>query len=180
MEIMCYLPRQMRISSLAMSLIAALALGAGGCKKKEAAPPAPVAGETKPEPVAVVDAAPPPPPSTPDAPPLPDASATVEDPLKAICPQLLAKITECSEDKEFEKALKEGADAKQQKVISKLIAGISEWPVAPCANLAASYEHEGFLDRWKELSDPKILESCAALGAAVRGAGGLFGGDSAN
>lgn len=157
-----------------MSLIAALALSAGGCKKKEEAQQKPV--ETKPEPAAVVDAAPPPPP--PDAAPLPDASATVEDPLKSICPQVLAKITECSADKEFEKALKEGADAKQQKLITRLITGIAEWPVAPCSNLAATYEHEGFLDRWKELSDPKILESCASLGAAVRGAGGLFGGDS--
>lgn len=166
----------MRISPLAMSLIAALALGAGGCKKKEEAQPTPpVASETKPEPAVTVDAAPPPPP---DAAPLPDASGAVEDPLKSICPQVLAKISECSEDKEFEKALKEGADAKQQKLITRLIAGIAEWPVAPCANLAATYQHEGFLDRWKELSDPKILESCAALGAAVRAAGGLFGGDS--
>lgn len=171
---MCYLPRQMRFSPLAMSLIAALALGAGGCKKKEEAQQQPpVASETKPEPAATVDAPPPP-----DAAPLPDAAGAVEDPLKSICPQVLAKITECSADKEFEKALKEGADAKQQKLITRLITGIAEWPVAPCANLAATYEHEGFLDRWKELSDPKILESCASLGAAVRAAGGLFGGDS--
>lgn len=166
----------MRFSPLAMSLIAVLTLGAGGCKKKEEAQQKPV--ETKPEPAATVDAAPPPPPSPPDAAPLPDASGAVEDPLKSICPQVLAKISECSGDKEFEKALKEGADAKQQKLITRLIAGIAEWPVAPCANLAATYEHEGFLDRWKELSDPKILESCASLGAAVRAAGGLFGGDS--
>lgn len=164
------------------------ALGAG-CKKAQEKPAAPA--DAAPLAPATVDAAPP----QTDAPakvdaPAPavdggaaaaaDAAKADADPLKSVCPQVLAKIMECKEDKEFAKALKEGADAKEQKKIGKLIAGISEWPTtSPCNNLAASYEFEGFIDHWDKLSDPAILESCAKLGAAVKAAGGLFGGDAA-
>jgi len=173
----------MRTSRLATTLIASLAsltlVGVGaGCKKKEEAPKDTVTPSASPQPDPVDAPVPPPPPADAAPPPLPDASGVIEDPLKAICPQVLAKIVECSEDKEFEKALKEGASAKDQKLITRLITGIAEWPSPPCGSLAASYEHTGFLDRWKDLSDPAILESCAKLGAAVKAAGGLFGGDS--
>jgi hypothetical protein len=177
-------------------IAAVLALASGAaCKKSENKPAEPAkdaAAATPPTPTPTVDAAPVPSadaaksadatPAAADAPAAApaDAAKADADPLKSICPQVLAKIVECKEDKEFEKALKEGADAKEQKKIGKLIAGISEWPsVSPCANLAASYEFEGFIDKWDQLKDPAILESCAKLGAAVKAAGGLFGGDAA-
>jgi hypothetical protein len=167
---MWYLFSQMRTSLLATTFIVSLGwFGASaGCKKKQETPESAVDPRASPPPVAV-DIAPPPP---------PDAAAVVEDPLKTICPQVLAKIVDCSEDKEFEMALKEGTSAKDQKLITRLINGIAEWPSPACGSLAASYEHTGFLDRWKDLSDPAILESCAKLGSAVKAAGGLFGGDS--
>lgn len=166
-----------------VALSAALSAGsAAGCKKKEDKPAA-AAETTPPPPPAVIDAAPPPPPPSDAAPPAVDAAAAAAtaptaDPLKTICPQVMAKIVECSADKEFEKALKEGITVPQQKLATRLIASIAEWPTTPCSALAATYQYEGFLDRWDELKDPAILESCAKLGAAVRDAGGLFGGDS--
>jgi hypothetical protein len=171
------------VTGLVGSIAAAGLLGAGaGCKKKPDAGENAVTANPSPQPPPVDAPAPPPPADAAPADaaaPLPDAAAVVADPLESICPQVLAKIVECSGDKEFEKALKEGANAKDQKTISKLIKGIEEWPSPPCGSLAASYQFTGFLDRWKDLSDPAILESCAKLGAAVKGAGGLFGGESA-
>jgi hypothetical protein len=170
-----------RSVSMMVALGAALAAGsaATGCKKKEDKPAA-AAEPTPPPPPAIADAAPPPPVDA--APPAGDAAKTATaptaDPLKSICPQVMAKIVECSADKEFEKALKEGITVPQQKLATRLIASIAEWPTTPCSALAATYQYEGFLDRWDELKDPAILESCAKLGAAVRDAGGLFGGDS--
>lgn len=167
----------MRSSLLVTSWMVALGASAAlvGCKKSEDKPAAPAAPEAGPPP-APADAAPPPVDAAPA--PVDAAPAAVVDPLKTVCPQVLAKIMECAEDKEFEKALKEGASGKDQKTISKLITGIGEWPSTPCGSLAATYEHDGFLDRWSELADPAILESCAKLGAAVKAAGGLYGGDS--
>lgn len=185
---MCYGSRQMK-SPFLIATVLALATSAA-CKKSENKPAEPAKDAAPVTPV-VVDAAAPPTdaakPAADAAAPAADAAAAPADaakvdadPLKSICPQVLAKIVECKEDKEFEKALKEGADAKEQKKIGKLIAGISEWPtVSPCANFAASYEFEGFIDKWDQLKDPAILESCAKLGEAVHAAGGLFGGDQA-
>jgi hypothetical protein len=145
-----------------------------GCKKQEAPSPSPIVAAP---PAVSVDAAPLPPP--PDAAPVvPDAAAAPADPLKSICPQVIEKIVECAEDKEFAKALKEGTNAREQKVISRLIGEIAEWPMNLCNNLAASYEYSGLLDHWDQLADPQILTSCGKLGAAVKAAGGLFGGDS--
>ncbi len=167
-------------------MIALAVVGVGvagvGCKKKEDKPAAPAAPTPAPVP-ATVDAAPPPPPPPVDAaPPVVDAAAAAAapagDPLKTICPQVMEKIVECSADKDFEKALKEGAAPAQQRQISLLIASIAEWSATPCTTFAATYQFEGFLDRWEELKDPAILESCGKLGAAVKAAGGLFGGDS--
>jgi hypothetical protein len=180
----------MRIPFLIATLFALAASAA--CKKSEEKPAAPVepAKDAAPVTPVVVDAAAPPtdapkPPvdaaaAAADAAAPADAAKADADPLKSICPKVLAKIVECKEDKEFAKALKDGADAKEQKKIGKLIAGIEEWPTTnPCGNLAASYEFEGFIDKWDQLADPALLESCAKLGAAVKAAGGLFGGDAA-
>jgi hypothetical protein len=163
----------MRSSSL---LVLALL---SACKKSEA--PAPASGsEVAAQPAsAPADAAPPPPPpvdavAADAAPP-----ATDPDPLKSICPKVIAKIQECSADKEFAGALLDGANAKDQKKIRKLIAEIAEWPINYCNNLAANYQFEGLLNHWDQLADPAILESCGKLGTAVKAAGGLFGGDQA-
>lgn len=163
---------------IALAAVLGVAVAGVGCKKKEDKPAAPVE-PTTPTP-AVVDAAPPPPPVD-AAPPVVDAAAAAApmgDPLKTICPQVMAKIVECSADKDFEKALKEGANQAQQRQIGLLIASIATWTNSPCTTFAATYQFEGFLDRWEELKDPAILESCGKLGAAVKAAGGLFGGDS--
>jgi hypothetical protein len=152
-----------------------------GCKKHEAAGsgPAATASGSAAAPVAVDASAPPPV----DAPP-PDAAkvdpaAAAAERLKTVCPKVIGKIQECAKDKDFAKALSEGADAKAQKKNKKLIAEIAEWPVEYCNNFAANYEFEGFLNHWDQLSDPAILESCGKLGAAVKAAGGLFGGEQA-
>ncbi len=169
----------MKSSLLVTSLMVALGASAAlaGCKKPEEKPATPTT-EAAPQPPPADAAAPTPPPADAAPPPVDAAPAAPADPLKTVCPQVLAKIVECAEDKEFAKALKEGASAKDEKTISKLIKGIGEWPSPPCGSLAAAYEYDGFLDRWAELADPAILESCAKLGAAVKAAGGLFGGDS--
>ena len=120
------------------------------------------------------DAAPPPVDAAP-----PPVDAAPADPIATVCPALLAKIEECVEDPAFTAALLQGANAKEQKKIKKLIAEVAEWPVNPCQNLAANYEFTGFFGHWDEVSDPAILETCAKLGAAVKAAGGLFGGDQA-
>jgi hypothetical protein len=153
-----------------------------GCKKHEAAgtgSPA-AAGSGSATAPAPIDAAPPPPV---DAPP-PDAAKA--DPgvgaaelQKTVCPKVIEKIEACAKEKEFAKALSEGADAKEQKKIKKLIGEIAEWPTEYCSNFAANYQFVGFLDHWDQLADPAILESCGKLGAAVKAAGGLFGGDQA-
>lgn len=167
-------PLPLIASSLA--LLSAVALA--GCKKKDG----PAASSTEPPPATnsgnTVDAAPPPPPPT-DTAPSEETQAGTGDPLKDVCPQVLEKIQGCAEDKEFAAALQEGADAKQKKIIAGLIKEIADWPMGLCSNFAASYQYEGFIDHWDQLSDPAILETCAKLGAAVKAAGGLFGGDAA-
>jgi hypothetical protein len=170
-----------------------------GCKKSEksaepAATPAPTAstastasGSAAPPaatpPTATPPAAAPPdaPPPLADAPPPPSdaAPAAPADPLTSVCPKLLAKIEECVDDKDFVAALMKDADAKKKKLVKRLLAEVADWTANPCADMAASYEYQGFTNKWDKVSDPAILENCAKLGEAVHAAGGLFGGDQA-
>lgn len=166
----------------------ALALSLSACKKNdkptESAGTADPGGKpAEPTPVAPADASAPPPADA--APPTADAAATAAtptepaDPMTTVCPKVLAKIEECVEDKAFVEALMKGADAKQKKIIKRLIAEVAEWTANPCADMAANYEFAGFTNHWEQVSDPAILESCGKLGEAVQAAGGLFGGDQA-
>lgn len=167
----------------------ALALSLSACKKNDkptesggTADPGGKTAETAP--VAAADAAAPAPadaaaPATADAAPAPATPTEPADPMTTVCPKVLAKIEECVGDKAFVDALMKGADAKQKKIIKRLIAEVAEWTANPCVDMAANYEFPGFTNRWEQVSDPAILESCGKLGEAVQAAGGLFGGDQA-
>lgn len=164
----------------------ALALSLSACKKNDT-PTEPggnrdsIGTSTQPPPP-LVDAAAAPPDAAaapPDAAAAPPDAAAPADPMTTVCPKVLAKIEECVEDKAFVDALMKGADAKQKKIIKRLIAEVAEWTANPCVDMAANYEFPGFTNRWEQVSDPAILESCGKLGAAVQAAGGLFGGDQA-
>lgn len=163
----------------------ALALSLSACKKNDKPTESGGSGKTaEPTPVAPADAAAPAPPdaaapATADAAPTPATPTEPADPMTTVCPKVLAKIEECVEDKAFVDALMKGADAKQKKIIKRLIAEVAEWTANPCADMAANYEFSGFTNHWEQVSDPAILESCGKLGEAVQAAGGLFGGDQA-
>lgn len=165
----------------------ALALSLSACKKNDKPTESGGSGKTA-EPVAPADAAAPPAdaaasPADAATPPPADAAAATPtepaDPMTTVCPKVLAKIEECVEDKAFVEALMKGADAKQKKIIKRLIAEVAEWTANPCVDMAANYEFPGFTNRWEQVADPAILESCGKLGEAVQAAGGLFGGDQA-
>ena len=171
--------------------LAVLALLAG-CNKKEPPPPAPSPqgsgnGSGQPEATRPPDAAPAPAPDAAPAPPAPapDAAAPsgeAPDYMATLCPKVLPKIVECQKDPEFAAALDAGASAKQKKINARLLREVGKWPEnMSCGDLAPSYQYGGFTYHWDKLAAvPDALASCAKLGAAIREAGGLFGGDSAN
>jgi len=173
-----------------LALLALLA----GCSKKEPPPPSPSPspggsgnGSGQPEAAKPPDAAPAPAPNAPP-PPAPDAAAAAvgsgepPDYMATLCPKVLPKIAQCQKDPEFAAALDVGADAKQKKINAKLLREVSKWPEnMSCGDLAPSYQYGGFTYHWDKLAAvPDALASCAKLGAAIREAGGLFGGESAN
>jgi hypothetical protein len=147
-------------------LVATTSAGCGKGQENRSAPPPPPPAPTDTRTTALAE----------DARPPVDAPS---DPLVSICPRVLARIVECRDDPAFASALTAGTSNMHRMKIRELIDGISDWPINPCPNLLPSYEVEGFLDRWDELADPTILESCDALGTAVKAAGGLFGGEGA-
>ncbi|HEX7837017.1 MAG TPA: hypothetical protein VF469_06110 [Kofleriaceae bacterium] len=171
--------------------LAVLALLAG-CSKKEP-PPAPSPngsgnGSAVPE-AAKPPAAAPAPPDAATPPPAPDAAAADAPPsgeppdyMATLCPKVLPKIVECQKAPEFAAALDVGADRKQKKINARLLREVGKWPEnMSCGDLAPSYQYGGFTYHWDKLAAvPDALENCAKLGAAIRDAGGLFGGDSAN
>lgn len=171
--------------------LAVLALLAG-CSKKAAPPPAPSHdGSGQPEAGRPPDAAPAPAPDAAPAPPAPtpDAAAAGAAPsgeppdyMATLCPKVLPRIVECQKAPEFAAALDAGASAKQKKINAKLLREVGKWPEnMSCGDLAPSYQYGGFTYHWDKLAAvPDALSSCAKLGAAIREAGGLFGGDSAN
>lgn len=127
------------------------------------------------------DAAPPPA----DAAPSVDAAAAAaadEDPRTSeLCGEVLVKIVACRKDKTFLAALADGADAKRKAADKKHLRQIVKWRYTDCGALPTAIEDGGFLEHWHTVaSAPGLLDSCAKLGAAVRAAGGLFGGDVAN
>jgi len=164
-----------------------------GCKKKQEAPPAPPQATA-------ADAA-----ATAPAPAL-DAAATVEvdaaagaaagsadgsagsaagsaaalspEAQEALCVKVLGKLYACRDDQELAAALTAGASAEDKQRITKFIKAIKDWPRNFCT-YEYNYEYPGFSEHWDKLTAPEILESCGKLGAAVKDAGGLFGGDVA-
>jgi len=164
-----------------LALIAALAVG---CKKKDAA--------KTPEgtPPAQADAAPPPvdaaPPPVDAAPPPVDAAqqlgnAMPDDWFTTGCPKVLERIGQCAADKAFLAALTAGADKADKKTILGRAADAKRFAKDAkgiCGELpSVSYEDEGFLaGNWSALAAPETLADCAKLGAAVKDAGGLYGG----
>jgi hypothetical protein len=150
-----------------------------GCGKKSEPAPAPVVSDARGS-SAVPDAAPPPPPDA--AAPSIDAAAVDDNPRTSeLCGEVLVKIVACRKDKAFLAALANGADGKRKAADKKHLRQIAKWRYTDCGALPTAIEDGGFLDHWRTVAGaPGILDSCAKLGAAVRAAGGLFGGDVAN
>lgn len=149
-----------------------------GCDKKPSPAPAPVASDARgssasPDAAIPLDAATP----TVDA-----AAAADADPRTSeLCGEVLVKIVACRRDKQFLAALDDGVDAKRKAANKKHLRQIVKWRYTDCGALPTAIEDGGFLDHWTTVAAaPGLLDSCAKLGAALRAAGGLFGGDVAN
>lgn len=109
-----------------------------------------------------------------------DKATFLEDPL---CRQVADKIRACVDKPEFIAALDDGATAQQKKINARLRKGVKKWQQSHelCRNTwdILNYEYSGFLDKPVAFKAPNALSSCADLGAAVKAAGGLVGGDTA-
>lgn len=157
-------------------VVVALVVGLACGKKAETAAPPPAHDDGSGKPAAVVDAAA----ARPDAAPAPAADAEPPNYFQTLCPQLRTKIVECIKDPAFIAALDEGATAKAKKINKALRKEAAEWPDLTCTNLAPSYQYSGFLGGLEQLAAiPDLMSSCAKLGAGIKAAGGLFGGDQA-
>jgi hypothetical protein len=158
-----------------------------GCGKKPEPGTAPAVSDTrKPaSPDAAVTTTPPDAAAAPPdaAAPTVDAAVAVDDNPRTseLCGEVLLKIVACHKDKQFLSALDEGVDRKRKTANKKHLVQIVKWRYTDCGALPTAIEDGGFLDSWSTVSGtPGILDSCGKLGAAVRSAGGLFGGDVAN
>lgn len=111
----------------------------------------------------------------------PPAAADTDPRTSELCSEVLVKILDCHKDKAFLAALDEGVDAKRKTANKKHLVQIVKWKYNDCGALPTAIEDGGFLDNWATVSGtPGVLDSCGKLGAALRQAGGLFGGDIAN
>lgn len=122
-----------------------------------------------------------PPPAVADAAPIatpPDAAPLSPSAREALCVKVLGKAYACRDDEAFAAALTAGAAPADAKRIRAFIASIADWPRNFCT-YDYEYAYPGFSERWDALTAPDIVESCGRLGAALRDAGGLFGGDVA-
>jgi hypothetical protein len=175
-----------------MKLACAIAIwmaGSPGCGKKPESEPAPATSDPRKPAASPGSAATAPPvaapPATPDAaaPNVDAAVAAADDNPRTseLCGEVLLKIVACHKDKQFLAALDDGVDAKRKAADKKHLVQIVKWSYNDCGALPTAIEDGGFLDSWSTVSGtPGILESCGKLGAALRAAGGLFGGDVAN
>jgi hypothetical protein len=102
-----------------------------------------------------------------------------------LCLMVVKKVRECLATPAFIAALDEGATARQKRLNAKLRRQTkAAWPydardVCHTYFEEFTFEHPGFLDHAAKLDDDS-LTSCAVLGAAIKNAGGLVGGQTAN
>ncbi len=107
-------------------------------------------------------------------------AAFLADPL---CREVADRIRACVDKPEFIAALDEGATAADKKVNARLRKAVPKWQKSSelCGNTwdIINYEYTGFLDSPGAFKAPNVLATCASLGGAVKAAGGLVGGETA-